>query len=54
MSEYSHYVTYHNAQDQIRDRVERTQRTQVPGVPRHRGRKAVARGLHSIASRLEQ
>lgn len=54
MSEYQHYVTYRNATDQIRERVEQTQRTGVPGQRRrHGGRKALARHLHSIADRLE-
>jgi hypothetical protein len=54
MSEYEQYVTYRNAQDQIRERVAQTQR---PGLPRkrrkHPGRHALARRLHSIADRID-
>lgn len=54
MSEYGHYVTYRNATDQIRERVEQRQRMQPSGRRRrHAGRKALARGLHSIADRLD-
>jgi hypothetical protein len=53
MSEYSHYVTYRNATNQIRERVEHAQRMRDADLPRRRGRKALARGLHSIADRLD-
>lgn len=53
MSEYGHYVAYRNATNEIRDRVERTQRTGRPGPPRRRPRQALARGLHSLADRLD-
>mgnify|MGYP006179094001 FL=1 len=52
MSEYQHYVTYRNDTEQVRDRVERAQRTRLPGRSRP-GRQALARRLHSIADRLE-
>lgn len=54
MSEYDYYVTYHNAHDQIRERVEATQRSRIPGQRRRRpGRRALARGLHSLADRID-
>jgi hypothetical protein len=54
MSEYNHYVAYRNATDEIRDRVERAQRTRGRTGPGRRSRRqALARGLHSIADRLE-
>lgn len=54
MSEYGHYVAYRNATNEIRDRVETAQRSRAPGRPRRRnGRHALARGLHSIADRLD-
>ena len=54
MSEYDHYVTYRNAQDQIRERVARTQSAALPGKRRrHPGRQALARRLHSIADRID-
>lgn len=54
MSAYDYYVTYHNAEDQIRERVARTQRSRVPGQRRrHPGRRALARRLHSIAERID-
>jgi hypothetical protein len=54
MSEYNHYVAYRNATNEIRDRVEQTQRSRGGVGPRRRGsRKALARGLHSIADRLD-
>lgn len=54
MSEYNHYVAYRTASDEIRDRVERTRRTRGGVGPRRRGtRQALARGLHSIATRLD-
>lgn len=53
MSEYEHYVTYRNAQDQIRERVAQTQRSGIPGQRRHPGRRALARRLHEIADRID-
>ena len=54
MSEYGHYVTYRNTTDEIRERVEQKQRSQFPSRRRrHPGRTALARGLHSIADRLD-
>jgi hypothetical protein len=54
MPEYDHYLNYTNAMGELRERVERTQRTKVPGAPRRRtGRHALARGLHSLADRLD-
>ncbi len=54
MSDYGHYVTYRNATDQIQERVEQAQRARLPRQRRrHPGRKALARGLHSIAERLD-
>ncbi|HEU4514151.1 MAG TPA: hypothetical protein VFR87_13680 [Nocardioidaceae bacterium] len=54
MSEYNHYVAYRTATDEIRDRVERTRRSRGGVGPRRRGgRKALARGLHTIADRLD-
>ncbi|HSE10876.1 MAG TPA: hypothetical protein VLB29_19595 [Nocardioidaceae bacterium] len=53
MTEYDYYVTYRNANDQIRERVEQTRRARIPGQRRHPGRHALARRLHSIADRLE-
>jgi len=52
MSEYQHYVTYRNDTEQVRDRVERAQRTRLPGRNRP-ARQALARRLHSIADRLD-
>jgi len=52
VSEYQHYVTYRNNAEQVRERVERAQRTRPPGR-RRPGRQALARRLHSIADRLE-
>lgn len=53
MSDYGHYVTYRNNADEIRERVERTQRTRPPGRSRRRsGRHALARRLHALADRL--
>lgn len=54
MSEYSHYVAYRNAANEIRDRVEHTERSRGSVGPRRRtGRKALARGLHTLADRLD-
>jgi len=54
MSAYDYYVTYQNANDQIRERVEHTQRSRIPGQRRRRpGRHALAQRLHSIADRLD-
>ncbi len=54
MSEYDYYVTYRNANDQIRERVAQTQRSHVPGRRRrHPGRHAIARRLHSLADRID-
>lgn len=53
MDEYGHYVTYRNETDLIRSRVERRQRSHTPGAPRRSGRHTLARGLHSLADRLE-
>lgn len=53
MTEYIHYVAYRNATDEIRDRVERTERRRAAAVPRRRSRHAIAKGLHSIADRLD-
>lgn len=53
MSEYQHYVTYRNETEQVRDQVERAQRTRLPGRRRRPGRQALARRLHSIADRLD-
>jgi hypothetical protein len=54
MSGYDYYVNYSTANDQIRERVEQTQRSHLPGQrPRRHGRHALARRLHSIADRLD-
>jgi hypothetical protein len=53
MSDYSHYVTYRNSTDQIRDRVQRVQRSGAPGQAGHPARRALARRLHSLADRLD-
>jgi hypothetical protein len=54
MTEYDHYLNYTNAMNELRERVEHTQRTRVPGQARRRpGRQALARRLHSIAERLD-
>lgn len=54
MTEYDYYVGYQAAQDQIRERVQRTQRSRVPGQRRRGpGRRAIARGLHSLADRFD-
>ncbi len=53
MSDYTHYVTYRNATNEIRDRVEQTQRSRVPTAPRRAGRHALARRLHALADRLD-
>jgi hypothetical protein len=53
MDEYGHYVTYRNETDRIRSRVERRQRSRVAEAPRRGGRHALARGLHSLADRLD-
>lgn len=53
MSDYGHYVAYRNATNDIPDRVERTLRTREPGPPRRRSRRAIARGLHAIADRID-
>ena len=53
MTEYTHYVAYRNATNEIRDRVEQTQRRRGQAAPRRRSRHAIARGLHSLADRLD-
>lgn len=56
MSEYDTYVTYRNATDQIRERVQSTERARMAGPRRSSrtpGRRALARRLHSIADLLE-
>jgi hypothetical protein len=54
MSGYDYFVTYSTANDQIRERVEHTQRSRIPGQRRRRpGRHALAQRLHSIADRLD-
>lgn len=53
MSDYGHYVTYRNSTDQVRDRVERTQRNGAPGQSRHLARRTLARRLHTLADRLD-
>lgn len=53
MAEYDTYVTYRNATDQIRERVQRTERARLAGPRRNPGRRALARRLHSIADLLE-
>ncbi len=53
MHEYGHYVAYRNATNEIRQRVEEVQHTRKPGPPWRRPRQALARGLHSLAERLE-
>lgn len=53
MSEYGHYVAYRNATDEIRERVETTQRRRPPGPPRRRPRHALAKGLHTLADRID-
>lgn len=52
MDEYGYYLTYRNATDRIRERVEQVQRSRPPGR-RRTGRHAVAQRLHSIADRLD-
>jgi hypothetical protein len=54
MSEYEYYVTYRNAHDQIRERVEQTNRSRIPGQRRrHPGRHALAKRLHALADRID-
>jgi hypothetical protein len=54
MTEYDHYLSYTSSMEQLRERLERTQRTGVPAQARRRpGRHALARRLHSIADRLD-
>ena len=54
MSAYDYFVTYQNAHDQIRERVEHTQRSRIPGRRRRpHGRHALAQRLHAIADRLD-
>lgn len=53
MNEYTHYVAYRNATNEIRDRVEQAQRRRGQPAPRRRSRHAIANGLHSIANRID-
>lgn len=53
MSDYDYYVSYTTANDRIRERVEQTQRSRRPGVPRRRGRAAMAHRLHALADRID-
>jgi len=54
MSGLDQYMTYRNATDQIRERVEQTQRSAVVARRRrHPGRQALARRLHTLADRLD-
>lgn len=53
MTEYTHYVAYRNATNEIRDRVEQTERRRGQAPPRRRSRHALARSLHSIADRID-
>lgn len=52
MSEFS-YLADPTAAHEIRERVERKQRSRMPGRPRRAGRRALARGLHRLADRLD-
>lgn len=47
------YLIDRNATDQIRERVERTQRTAARPRRRYAGRHALARRLHTLADRLD-
>ncbi len=53
MSDYGHYVTYRNDTDQLIERVERTEHIRRPGRSNRPTRRALARGLHSIADRID-
>jgi hypothetical protein len=53
MSDYGHYVTYRQTSDQVRSRVERTQRTALPGLTRRPARRALAHRLHRLADRID-
>lgn len=50
----NHYLIDRNATEQIRERVEQTQRSAIPKQRRrHAGRHALARRLHTFADRLD-